>query len=195
MSREPFGPLAQPTCSGLAPLSHALLSFVGVGRPEGVRPKQKFPFLVDDRLQRKPAVGRRTLTDAFRRPNNWCSRRARHSDLLICVRRTAPSHAWSGGRAVLSRRDGARRKPCGPTSHTPFRRRYSWTATTIADCGRKLRPNLAASYALLGKIDEAKPSVAETLRLNPRFTIKWLREHASDIPTRTEGVRKAVAEE
>jgi tetratricopeptide (TPR) repeat protein len=33
--------------------------------------------------------------------------------------------------------------------------------------------NLAASYALLGKMDEAKPYVAETLRVNPSFTIKW----------------------
>jgi adenylate cyclase len=51
--------------------------------------------------------------------------------------------------------------------------------------------NLAASYALLGKMDEAKPFVAETLRLNPSFTIKWFREHAEDIPKRTEGLRKA----
>ena len=51
--------------------------------------------------------------------------------------------------------------------------------------------NLAASYALLGKLDEAKPYVAETLRVNPSFTIKWFREHAEDIPKRTEGLRKA----
>src|ERR1700735_273124 len=52
--------------------------------------------------------------------------------------------------------------------------------------------NLAASYALLGKMDEAKPFVAETLRLNPSFTIKWYREHVpSDLPTRDEGLRKA----
>jgi tetratricopeptide (TPR) repeat protein len=51
--------------------------------------------------------------------------------------------------------------------------------------------NLAASYALLGKMDEAKPYVAETLRVNPSFTIKWFREHAEDIPRRTEGLRKA----
>ena len=43
--------------------------------------------------------------------------------------------------------------------------------------------NLAASYALLGKMDEAKPFVAETLRANPSFTIKWFREHVPyDIP-------------
>jgi adenylate cyclase len=52
--------------------------------------------------------------------------------------------------------------------------------------------NLAASYALLGKMDEAKPFVAETLRVNPSFTIKWFREHVPyDLPTRDEGLRKA----
>jgi TolB-like protein/Tfp pilus assembly protein PilF len=52
--------------------------------------------------------------------------------------------------------------------------------------------NLAASYALLGKMDEAKPFVAETLRLKPSFTIKWYREHVPyDLPTRDEGLRKA----
>ncbi|HTZ66865.1 MAG TPA: tetratricopeptide repeat protein, partial [Roseiarcus sp.] len=51
--------------------------------------------------------------------------------------------------------------------------------------------SLAAAYALLGKMDEAKPYVAETLRLNPNFTVKWLREHAIDIPLRNEGLRKA----
>ena len=52
--------------------------------------------------------------------------------------------------------------------------------------------NLAASYGLLGKMDEAKPFVAETLRANPSFTIKWFREHVPyDIPTRDEGLRKA----
>jgi adenylate cyclase len=51
--------------------------------------------------------------------------------------------------------------------------------------------SLAAAYALLGKMDEAKRYVAETLRLNPNFTVKWLREHAIDIPIRNEGLRKA----
>jgi adenylate cyclase len=52
--------------------------------------------------------------------------------------------------------------------------------------------NLAACYALLGKMDEAKPFVAETLRVNPSFTIKWFREHVPyDLPPRTEGLRKA----
>jgi adenylate cyclase len=52
--------------------------------------------------------------------------------------------------------------------------------------------NLAASDALLGKMDEAKPFVAETLRLNPSFTVKWYREHVPyDLPARDEGLRKA----
>ena len=51
--------------------------------------------------------------------------------------------------------------------------------------------SLAAAYALQGKTDEAKRYAAETLRINPSFTIKWLREHAIDIPLRNEGLRKA----
>jgi adenylate cyclase len=52
--------------------------------------------------------------------------------------------------------------------------------------------NLAAAYALLGKMDEAKPLVAETLRLNPSFTVKWFQNHtAYIIPKRDEGFRKA----
>jgi adenylate cyclase len=51
--------------------------------------------------------------------------------------------------------------------------------------------SLAAADALLGKTNEAKRYVAETLRLNPSFTIKWLREHSEDIPIRNEGLRKA----
>jgi hypothetical protein len=48
------------------------------------------------------------------------------------------------------------------------------------------------AYALLGKMDEAKPFVAETLRLNPSFTTKWYREHVPyDLPTRDEGLLKA----
>jgi adenylate cyclase len=51
--------------------------------------------------------------------------------------------------------------------------------------------SLSAAYALQGKMDDAKPYVAETLRLNPNFTVKWFREHAIDIPLRNEGLRKA----
>jgi adenylate cyclase len=52
--------------------------------------------------------------------------------------------------------------------------------------------NLAAAYALLGQMDEAKPFVAETLRVNPSFTVKWFQNHtAYVIPKRDEGFRKA----
>ena len=51
--------------------------------------------------------------------------------------------------------------------------------------------NLAAAYAFSGKMDEAKPYVAETLRLNPSFTVKWYREHGTDVPPRVEGLRRA----
>ena len=40
-------------------------------------------------------------------------------------------------------------------------------------------------------MDEAKPFVAETLRINPSFTIKWYREHVPVIAARIEGLRKA----
>ncbi len=51
--------------------------------------------------------------------------------------------------------------------------------------------DLAAAYALLGRMGEAKPFVAETLRANPSFAVKWFQEHSYDIPTRDEGLRKA----
>jgi tetratricopeptide (TPR) repeat protein len=52
--------------------------------------------------------------------------------------------------------------------------------------------NLAAAYALLGRMDEARPFVAETLRVEPKFTVKWFQNHtAYVIPRRDEGLRKA----
>ena len=51
--------------------------------------------------------------------------------------------------------------------------------------------DLAAAYALVGKMDEAKSALAEARRLNPSLTIKWFREHAVDTPKRVEGMRKA----
>lgn len=51
--------------------------------------------------------------------------------------------------------------------------------------------DLAAAYALAGKMDEAKSALAEARRLVPNLTVKWFREHAEDIPTRAEGLRKA----
>jgi adenylate cyclase len=57
--------------------------------------------------------------------------------------------------------------------------------------GYFLDAGLAAAYALEGKMDEAKSALAEARRLNPSLTIKWFREHAEDLPARSEGLRKA----
>jgi hypothetical protein len=40
-------------------------------------------------------------------------------------------------------------------------------------------------------MDEAKSALVEARRINPSLTLKWYREHAADIPTRLEGLRKA----
>ena len=54
---------------------------------------------------------------------------------------------------------------------------------------------LAADYALEGKMDEAKPALAEALRLNPKLTVKSVRPDASACPEcltkYIEGLRKA----
>ena len=42
--------------------------------------------------------------------------------------------------------------------------------------------NLAAAYALAGKMDEAKSALAEGRRLNPNLTVKWLTNHAPNLP-------------
>jgi adenylate cyclase len=51
--------------------------------------------------------------------------------------------------------------------------------------------NLAAAYALQGKMDEAKSELAEAIRLNPKLTVKWSRLHLEVIPAREVGWRKA----
>jgi adenylate cyclase len=51
--------------------------------------------------------------------------------------------------------------------------------------------NLAAAYALQGKLDEAKTELAEARRLYPELTVKWVIEHYANIPRRNEGLRKA----
>jgi len=51
--------------------------------------------------------------------------------------------------------------------------------------------DLAATYALQGKMDEARPALAEALRLNPKLTVKWLQTVAPNLPPLFEGVRKA----
>jgi tetratricopeptide (TPR) repeat protein len=51
--------------------------------------------------------------------------------------------------------------------------------------------DLAAAYALEGKMDEAKTALAEARRLNPKLTVKWLQSVAPSIPALFEGLRKA----
>jgi adenylate cyclase len=51
--------------------------------------------------------------------------------------------------------------------------------------------DLAAAYALQGKMDEAKSALAEARRLEPKLTVKWFQSHAPNIPNLFEGARKA----
>ena len=51
--------------------------------------------------------------------------------------------------------------------------------------------NLAAAFALDGKMDEAGPALAEARRLNPKFAIKNEMAHAPNLPHMFEGLRKA----
>jgi tetratricopeptide (TPR) repeat protein len=62
------------------------------------------------------------------------------------------------------------------------------------DLGELLFPiytNLAAAYALGGKMDEAKAALAEARRLNPAITVKWMKEHTPNLPAVFDGLRKA----
>ena len=51
--------------------------------------------------------------------------------------------------------------------------------------------DLAAAYALQGKLEDAKTALAEARRLNPQLTVKWLQSVAPNIPNLFEGARKA----
>jgi tetratricopeptide (TPR) repeat protein len=51
--------------------------------------------------------------------------------------------------------------------------------------------NLAGAYALQGRMEEAKATLAEARRANPLLTLKMVREHFSVPPTLVEGLRKA----
>ena len=51
--------------------------------------------------------------------------------------------------------------------------------------------NLSAAYALAGKTDKAKSALADARRLNPNLTVKWLTDHAPNLPPLFEGIRKA----
>jgi hypothetical protein len=55
--------------------------------------------------------------------------------------------------------------------------------------------NLAAVYALAGKMDEAKAALTEARGLNPAITIKWMKEHTPNLPAVFDGLRKAGLQE
>ena len=49
---------------------------------------------------------------------------------------------------------------------------------------------LAAAYALKGKMDDAKTALAEALRLNPALTVKWA-ARTNSVPVILDALRKA----
>jgi tetratricopeptide (TPR) repeat protein len=51
--------------------------------------------------------------------------------------------------------------------------------------------DLAAAYALAGRMEEAKTALADARRLNPAITIKWMKERTPNFPAVFEGLRKA----
>jgi adenylate cyclase len=51
--------------------------------------------------------------------------------------------------------------------------------------------DLAAAYALSGKMDQAKTALAESRRLNPKLTVKWLIALGVNDPIKLEAYRKA----
>jgi TolB-like protein len=51
--------------------------------------------------------------------------------------------------------------------------------------------DLAAAYALAGRMEEAKTALAEARRLNPNLTVKWLTAHAPNLPALFDGLRRA----
>jgi adenylate cyclase len=51
--------------------------------------------------------------------------------------------------------------------------------------------DLAAAYALEGKMEEAKSALVEARRLNPKLTVKWLQTVAPNLPPLFKGLRMA----
>ena len=79
-------------------------------------------------------------------------------------------------------------------SFGPTRRASRWILTAQTESGyRSYTPyvDLAAAYALEGKMEEAKSSLAEARRINSRLTVKWTVAHSPNLPRALEGVRKA----
>jgi adenylate cyclase len=51
--------------------------------------------------------------------------------------------------------------------------------------------NLAAAHVLKGEIEEAKAPLAEARRLNPKLSVKWIKERKPILQSAIEGLRKA----
>jgi tetratricopeptide (TPR) repeat protein len=51
--------------------------------------------------------------------------------------------------------------------------------------------NMAAAYALAGKMDEAKSALVEARRINPQLNVRWLMAHAPNSPRLFDGLSKA----
>jgi tetratricopeptide (TPR) repeat protein len=51
--------------------------------------------------------------------------------------------------------------------------------------------DLSAAYAQASRMDDAKTALAEARRINPKLTIKWLKEHTAAGPAVFDGLRKA----
>jgi adenylate cyclase len=51
--------------------------------------------------------------------------------------------------------------------------------------------NLAAAYAHAGRSDDAKAALAEARHLNPKLTLRWLKEHSPNLPAVSDGLREA----
>jgi adenylate cyclase len=66
-------------------------------------------------------------------------------------------------------------------------------SNTAIDAGYRVFPpyvQLAVAYALEGKLAEAKAALAEARRLNPKLTVKLMRDRLPDFPWMFEGLRR-----
>ncbi len=71
-------------------------------------------------------------------------------------------------------------------------RAFDQDAGTSLQCQQSyVHTNLAAAYAQAGKMDEAKAELAEARRISPAITVKWMKEHSTNLPAVFEGLRKA----
>jgi tetratricopeptide (TPR) repeat protein len=65
-------------------------------------------------------------------------------------------------------------------------------ADNSACCAPASQLSLAATYALAGRMDEAKSALAEARRQEPKLTVKWLLSQSTpNLPPLYEGLRKA----